>query len=169
MDVRKLLYGAALAIVLALFIGYAQHTFFPSPKYEDFCPQKQVQPVYTEETCVVAGGQWNPSLCAPDGKDCTPGQCYPDFTCQKEHSAASDAYGKKAFTVLIIASVVVFILGFVLSGVAVIGNGIMGGAILEMIYASIRFWGNIGEYWRLIVLGVALVALIFVGYRTFKK
>lgn len=169
MDVRKLLYGGALALVLALFIGYAQATFLPAPKYEDFCQQRQIQPLYNETICVNEGGQWNPNVCPLGGKECTPGYCNVEFTCQKNLTQANDIHGKKAFIALVISAILVFIIGLVLSKVAVVGYGVMGGGILTILYASIRYWTNIGEYWRLLVLGIALLVLIFAGYKKFKK
>ena len=170
MDIRKILFGGALALVLVLFLGYSQTTFYPGPKYTDFCPEQQQLPLLANESaCLAVGGQWNPQPCAPMEQKCVPGYCDADFTCRNQFEAADEQHGKNAFFFLLVAGIVTFLLGLAFSKVAVVGAGIMTGSIFTLIYGSVRDWSAIGEIWRLIVLGAALIILIAVGYKIFKR
>jgi uncharacterized membrane protein len=50
-----------------------------------------------------------------------------------------------------------------------VGSGIMGGGVLTIIYGTIRYWGNMPDYGRFTILGIALAILIWIGYKKFKK
>jgi hypothetical protein len=44
----------------------------------------------------------------------------------------------------------------------------MGGAVLLIIYGTIRYWGSLSDVWRTIMLGLALVILVWIGYKKLK-
>lgn len=58
-NLKKFGIGLAIIIVFNLFVNYGIHTFYKSPKYEDFCaPERLKQSLNTRESCENVGGLW---------------------------------------------------------------------------------------------------------------
>jgi len=176
--INQVLLGIGIAIILALFVGYGIHSFYPSPKWEDFCNEsmytaKMPSPerATTKQECLDAGGKWN-SYEAPDknGTVETSGYCDQYYTCQKDFEAASEPYNKIVFIVTLILGIsAVLAGGLFLKKVLSVSSGVMGGGILTIIYGTIRYWGNMPDKLRFIVLGLVLGILIWISYKTYKR
>jgi hypothetical protein len=63
--------------------------------------------------------------------------------------------------------ILLFVVAFLL-GLEAVSSGLMGGAVMMIIYGSIRYWGNLSNAWRTLMLGVALSVLIWLGYRKLR-
>ena len=46
-----------------------------------------------------------------------------------------------------------------------VGAGVLGGGVLIVIYGTIRYWGDMSKYLRIIILGIVLFILIWIGYK----
>jgi len=64
--------------------------------------------------------------------------------------------------------VALFVVAFFLALEAV-SSGLMGGAVMLMVYGSMRYWGELSDVWRTLMLGVVLVVLIWLGYRELRE
>ena len=49
-----------------------------------------------------------------------------------------------------------------------VSSGIMGGGVLTIIYGTLRYWGEMSDIIRWILLGVVLALLIWIGYKKVK-
>ena len=52
---------------------------------------------------------------------------------------------------------------------ASVSSGIMSGGILTIIYGTIRYWSDLPDYGRFIILGLTLIILIWLGYKRISK
>jgi hypothetical protein len=168
-----------IVVVLNLFFNFAISSFYHAPKYEDFCKNEQinVQPV-TKEACVAIGGQWNESssvekvlspIPSTPQKLQTNSYCNPTFTCQKNYEQVKKVYERNVFVILVILGILSLIGGFFLIVSSVVSLGLSLGGVLSLVVASIRYWSEMNEYIRVIILGLALIVLIWIGIKKFRE
>jgi hypothetical protein len=167
-----------IIIVLNLFFAVAIDTLMPQPKYETFCPQQQVQPSYSDQTsCVAAGGQWNPATpalqdikVAPTKPVSPQGYCNPDYICGQKYSDAQNGYARNIFIILIVLGALSLLVGVFLVRISpAVSAGLSYGGVLSFIIASARYWSAAGDFIRLGIVAVALVALVGIGINKFKE
>ncbi|MBL7054459.1 hypothetical protein ISS05_01745 [Candidatus Woesearchaeota archaeon] len=195
--IKIVILGIGIALVLAFVIGFGVDTFYKSPQYEDFCDEsKGRQIIDTPEECEAKNGEWNEFesvktislrqdelICTKisedekevnlncrtrEGFEGPSGNCDIFSKCNKEFQEAEKPYAKNSFIIIIILGLVAVILGSYLKLISV-SSGIMGGGVLVMIYAAMRFWRNLDEYLRFAILVITLAVLIWIGYKKFKK
>lgn len=171
-----------IMVVTNLFLNYALDAFYPAPKDEDFCPNPQVrEAVLTEEVCVAKGGQWSEDQYpkeivyrgAPEMAT-TPiveikGYCNERFTCQKNFEEAQNVYNRNVFIVLVIAGTILLVGGMFLLSVEAVALGFSFAGVLSLIIGTVRYWVSMDERLRVVVLGVALVALVWIGIKKFRE
>lgn len=168
-----------IIIVLNLFFSVAIETVYPQPQYDTFCTQTQVTPIYEDEnSCVAAGGQWNPGVEPkrnPDGSipveqfTAAQGYCNVYFTCNQEYQDAQELYARNVFVILIVLGALSIAAGFMLRISPAVSAGLSYGGVLSFVIAAIRYWGEAGDLVRLAIVAAALVALIAIGVKKFKE
>ena len=181
---QQILLGIGIMIVLVAFVMYSISVFYEEPKYENFCKQSRMpKPLnvegkyeYTDpypdaESCEKVGGQWNPNYeypKCPRDVSCPKGYCDPDFTCRKEHETALKIYERNVFMVSATLGVFILVAGLLLK-VETVGLSIMAGGLIILLISIIRYWGELSKYFRVILLGLLLAFLIWIGYKKFGK
>lgn len=174
--IKKNLLSAAIAIILVLFIAYGINTFYKSPKYEDFCSEDIVKKqAYSDDECLALGGKWEQSTTRPleaglEPKEATTeGWCDVQYTCGKEYGDAREIYNRDVFFISLVAGLIALIIGGIILKLESVSIGIMGGGVLTIIYGTIRYWGDMSDVYRFIILGAVLGVLIWIGYKKLKK
>lgn len=163
-----------IAIVINLFLTYVVRVMYHEPLFEDFCPAQQVnEAIETKEACLSVGGQWNenPEVKYPGQTTVVPqpaGYCDVNFLCQKEFEKVNTVYNRNVFVVFVIAGILLLGGSVFLSGVEAISLALSFGGVLALIIGSLRYWSDMDDILRVIVLGVALVALITLAYKKFR-
>lgn len=170
---KQVILSIAIALVLVFFVAYSISVFYESPDYEDFCGEgeirvpKLVGESINESACLDKEGKWT----ARDypcvvGDICLSGFCDQDFTCRQEYQDSRDVYNRDVFVVSLILGLVILVTGILLK-LESVSVGIMGGGALLIVYGTMRYWGELGKYFRLVILGAVLAALIYLGYKKF--
>jgi len=131
-----------IVIVANLFINYSISLVLTEPSYNDFCPQ-----TYTVSPADVA--QQN--------------------ICSNNYTAAENNYQAEVFIILVIVGVILVILSFILKTNSVISTSLSLSGILTLVIASFRYWSSAYGWVRVIILGLALAALIYLALRKFKN
>lgn len=174
--IKKNLLSVAIAIILVLFIAYGINTFYKSPKYDDFCSEDLYkQQAYSEEECLALGGKWDQRTTRPikveadSDATTTEGWCDVQYTCREEYDDAREVYNRDVFFISLVAGLIALIVGGIVLKIESVSIGIMGGGILTIIYGTIRYWGDMSDVYRFIILGVVLGVLIWMGYKKLKK
>ena len=178
---KKTILGIAIALVLVFFLGYSVNTFYEEPKHDDFCKDIDYRiPVDSCEDYDHVSGEFERPIPVPEGKGC---YCYeidkegnkkcdadnPEYTkCSEEYRDVREKHGRTSFIILVVLGLVSILTGGLLLKAEAVSSGVMGGGVITLIYAAMRFWGSIQDYGRLIVLGIALVVLIWIGYKKLK-
>ncbi|MCC7004764.1 hypothetical protein IT397_02495 [Candidatus Nomurabacteria bacterium] len=177
-SILKWLLIVGITVVSNLFFNYAINSLYKEPKFEAYCPQKQlnIQPV-DSKVCIAQGGSWTENadtaqVIYPDQPSKVyvqpKGYCDENFTCRKNFDEASKVYNRNVFIILIILGVISLVVGFFLSEITVVSLGLSFGGVLSLIIGSMRYWSDMNDYLRVSVLGVALIALIYLGVKKIK-
>ena len=168
-------------IVTNLFLNYALDVFYKSPKYETFCPSQQVnEAVLTKDACLAKGGQWNentypkeiynaPTQPVPATGVEVKGYCNEQYTCGKNFEEANKVYNRNVFIFLVIAGTALLIGSIFVAAIEAVALGFSLAGIISLIIGTIRYWSDMDERLRVIVLGIALIALVWIGIKKFNN
>lgn len=179
---KQVFLAIAIAIIFVFFIGFGIASFYKEPQYEDFCeealflrepyPRSFKEPencTYIEadealkNECRLKEGKINPKY---DQNGCI--ESFSCETCNKEYRDRREVYNRNVFIVATGIGIITLIVGFAL-GITSISSGLMGGGILLIIYGTMRYWSNLPDYGRFVILGITLIILIWLGYKKMKK
>jgi len=169
-----------IIVVLNLFFHFATRLVYKQPRWGNFCQTKQVNIApQKKEECVEAGGSWNEGVAekpeiSPTGEvfsrpASVSKYCDVNYTCQQKFETANNLYRRNVFVILVVLGLLSVIAGFVFSASEVISLGLSYGGVLSFIIASIQYWSGMDDYLRVIILGLALAVLIWLGYKKFRE
>lgn len=164
---KRVIFSVAIAFISVFFFAYAVQAFYPAPEYDDFCDRSAYQKnIVSEEGCNEAGGRWTEHERDSLNMDIS-GWCDVNYFCQIEYDEVRKPYERNVFFANLIIGVIVFVVAFFLALEAV-SSGLMGGAVMLIVYGSMRYWGELSDIWRTSMLGFALAVLIWLGYNKLK-
>ncbi|MDE1874476.1 MAG: hypothetical protein KGI79_00390 [Patescibacteria group bacterium] len=164
----------AIALVANLFVNYALSLAYKAPVWNDFCHDQQiVTPPATEAACVSAGGQWT-AVVAPAGQEpptvkTASGYCNPNYTCQQALQNAQESYERNVFIILVIVGVIMIALGSFVGGGEVVKTSLSFAGSLSLVVASFRYWSSAQDWLKVVILGVALAALLWLAVKKFAR
>lgn len=174
LNVLKWALVAGIVIVLNLFINFSIQLVYEMPEWDTFCVQKQVNIMpESEQACVAVGGQWNGNnYYGAETKPAMPeakGYCDVNFTCNQDYQTALELYNRNVFVILVVAGVIALIVSFFVAGTPAVSLGLSLGGVLSLIIGTMRYWSNMDNYLQVIILGLALIALIWLGVKKIKE
>lgn len=168
----------SIIIVLNAFINIGVKTFYPGPEFEDFCSSLEDKIYNTQQTCEAVGGKWitladvnvSPEAVAPrlPGEDFK-SYCDSTFTCRAEYESVREFYDRNVFVILVVAGLIALGIGYGITSVGAVSSGFIFGGVLSFIIGTIRYWSAMDDYLRFIILGVALIILIWIGYKKLNR
>lgn len=168
----------AIIIVLNLFFNYAISLVYKAPEFSGFCPVELTSTVYTDKAmCVSVGGQWNETtapLPAPADGMTKPvavnGYCDATFTCSQKFNDSQSSYNRNVFILLLVLGILSLVGGAYATHLSsVVALGFSFGGTVSILIGAIRYWSNMQDVLRVVMLGVALVALVWVGVKKIKE
>ncbi len=179
MNIKNLILGVVIAVIFFMFCVYGTKLIYKAPNYSDFCNNSYSYPakimplenctssnqIINEKSqqCWSSRGVTNPVY---DEKGCEIDvKC--DY-CSLDYDKADEAYSKNLFIVSVIFGIVVIGIALFLQLVSVSG-GLMLGSLAYIIYGTARYWRFMNDWVRFIILGVALIALIFLAYYVARR
>lgn len=167
----------AIVVVLNLFFNYAISLVYKQPSFDKFCPSELVNKAYTDKAmCTEAGGQWteNTYPVEVDQKGTVApvkvaGYCNATYTCGQAYDDAESVYNRNVFMILVVLGIASLVAGAYLTTVSsVVSLGFSFGGVLALIIGAVRYWSNMQDVLRVVVLAVALGALVWIGLRKMK-
>ncbi|MDO8493055.1 MAG: hypothetical protein Q7S19_00720 [bacterium] len=185
-NIFKWTLALAIVIVLNLFFNFAIKLVYKAPVYENFCKVEQVNvPPDSKDSCLAVGGQWNESAeYYPKGQKMVPapfttpageytsvyrGYCNVQFTCSKNYEDTSRVYNRNVFVALVVLGMLSMFAGYYAGENTPVSLGLSMGGVLSFIIGSIRYWSDMDDYLRVIILGLALISLIWLGIKKFSQ
>lgn len=191
--IKETILGISIAVIFVFFVVFGIKAFYKEPKYEDFCARgTSVDVVYSngyypepyparfkespENPCARAVQDYDKFRkdCAVKkadvvfgydengcqaGKECT--------FCQQDYNKARNIYFRNVFIISGIVGIIAIIIGAVLK-ITSVSAGLFGGGVLTIIYGTTNYWSELADWARFIILGIALVVLIYLGYKGFS-
>lgn len=168
----------SIMIVMNLFLNYALDVFYKAPKYEAFCLEPQVrEAVLTKDACLTKGGQWSENVIPKDAYRATPtpltpevvGYCNENYTCGKDFEKADKVYNRNVFIFLIVAGTALLVGSILMTALEAVALGFSLAGVLSLVIGTMRYWSDMDERLRVVVLGAALIALVWIGIKKFKN
>lgn len=179
-NLKKVSLTVGLAVVFALFIYALIDAFYEEPQYDKYCrmeepyarpmPFGKLPPTPTdcpvlvekEQACYAQQGMVRYSYDNETG-------CPIDLTCDmcnKEFNDARSAYNKNIFYITAPIGLLAIVLGMYLPlTVDAIASGFMFGGIITLVQGTARVFGDLSKITRVIVLGIELVIIVWLGYK----
>lgn len=186
MKVKEVAMVIALAILGALFVGLFVDAVYEKPEYEDFCGKGSFEGKYygpyperANLNCtyqMTKDDRMNIDKCNEDGGspefNYDDNYCQTSFKecnyCQKEYNEANKIYNRNVFFIVVPIGVIAILAGLFLS-FEVVGSGLMFSGILLVAYGTIRYFSNMSKIFRVVVIFIELVLLIFISIKKLKK
>ena len=174
MPLRYWLLSLAIAIIFAFFIGYGIEVFDSSPDYNNFCSPK-IYESQNETACHEVNGTWQsyeePTSTITDvptkGPKGPSGSCNQPYICQENFNNAQLKHDRIVFIVTLIASIIAFGIGTVLSR-EITSTGLYAGAVFTLLYGTIRYWQHADNLLKFVLLGLALAILVWIAINKLK-
>lgn len=171
--------GVAIVVILNLLLNVGLQLVLHEPEYRDFCPEEQVQiPITLKEQCLTVGGQWVEQGSIPEKRpaprpasfeaETFPSYCNPDFTCAKTFETARHLYNRNVFLILVLAGLISLLIGFRVATSSAVSLGFSWGGVLAFVIGSVRYWADMEEYLRFILLLIVLIVLVWLGLKKLK-
>jgi hypothetical protein len=165
--VKVVLFSVAVALVSVFFCAYAIQAVYPGPSYDDFCDDYSAGVLMSEGGCIEKDGKWIDH--ESDSLDMKiDGYCDYDYYCWQDYEEALMPYERNVFFANLVIGFLLLVGAFFLT-VDSVSAGLMGGAIMLIFYGTMRYWGELSDIWRTIVLGIALAVLVWLGYKKIKE
>ncbi|MEK6914668.1 MAG: hypothetical protein AABW83_03385 [Nanoarchaeota archaeon] len=165
-NIKAFILSIVIAIVLSSFVIYLVESFHPNPKWEDYCGEirypktvsdKGVPENITQEICEKnEGAKW------------MNGYCDYEYTCRQNHENASEKHRFIVFLVVVPVGLVAVSLGIFLA-LPSVSSGLMLGGVFLTIYGTSNYWDKFSNWIKVLILGVVLVVLIWLGYKKLEK
>jgi hypothetical protein len=167
----------AITILLNVFINYGRQAFYPEPKWDKFC--KENFSIYTtKEACEKDGGRWITDQTTKDGMMAKPisatdpnspkNYCDPNYTCQKEFEKANQEYNKKFFIAYLFGGLIMVLGGLAITTASSVSLGVLYGGIVLLFTGVTRFWPEMSDMNRFLIIGFVLAVFIWIGYKKLK-
>lgn len=153
MTIKKILLILGITLIFTVFFGYAAEVVFEQPKYPCEPPRAPYKDTYNENQAREIDQYYN----SEEYKQC-----------QDNYNQLIEKVNFKSFIALSIIAIIAIFTGLILT-LEAISSGILGGGILLLVYSVMRHWGILNKYFRLTILGVALIVLIYYGYKKIDK
>lgn len=182
MSVKNFVLGVGIFIVFVFLVVYGIQAFYPAPEYDKYC-NNSIYPktvplqktAYSNCTTTPQFQQQENNCYSENGRPIytyDDNGCYKSVTCdycQKTYDEANKFYSRNIFVITLIVGLIAISVGALLFSIEAIGSGLMAGGIGTIFYGSVRNWQNFSAVMKFLLLLLALIVLIWVGFRINKK
>lgn len=181
MEIKKVALTIGIAVLFTLFVVFFVDAIYEHPEYNDFCsydPYREPVPLAKNPTechdfynktlfdeCIKQEGEiyyrTDENGCQTD-PDC-------DF-CARDFNDINSKYNRNIFFISAIVSIIAILAGLYLpKNIDALASGFIFGGILVLLQGTVRVFGDLGKWPRVIVLGIELIILILIGLKRLKK
>lgn len=176
MQLKKVMLSLGVGILAALFIGFLIEAIYPSPQYNTFCKgqfEAPIPQVTKQSPCNYAYDQAFRTKCGNEEgmiqQEYDSSGCVTKETCNycnRDYQKNLEKYNRNLFYITAPIGLLMIILGLYLPiSIDAIAGGVLLGGILTMIQITTRIFGNLGKWTRVVLLGLELVLVIWIGIK----
>lgn len=172
-DVKNLIIGAIISVILVMFLAYGTNLVYKSPDYNTYCNYTNIMPAKPNINCNLSQ-QVDLKIQSCYSSQGTPMPVYDEngcqrdvtcSTCNKDYEKADESYSQNMFIISLIVGIVIIIISALFIPVPSVAGGLMLGSLFFIIYGTARYWRFMNDWLRFIILGIVLAILIYLGYR----
>ena len=160
---KAFILSIVIAIVLISFVIYLKESVYPGPEWDDYCGEVR-GPKFArgfEEPVEII----NQTSCEEEeGAKWRNGYCDYNYQCQKEYDKVEEKNNLVVFLVAVPAGLISIGVGIALALPSVSFGLLLGGVILTFV-GTVSYWDNFSNWIRVIILGIVLAVLIWLGYK----
>lgn len=181
-NIKNIVLGIIIAVMFLLFAVYGTKLIYEAPEYEDYCNSSRYAYPTAFEKIGSVNCTYNQTLqnskqdCYNQKGEAIPiydeNGCEKSFTCDfcmRDFEKAQGKYSQNLFLIGIILILVTVVISALKIKAESVSAGLMAGSLMFLIYISATFWRFMEDWFRFIVLTLALGVIIFVGYKLGKK
>jgi hypothetical protein len=183
MNLKKVAVTIGIAILTALFIGFFLEAAYPTPDYMQYCKNAQSMYSYNEKlsplqcntsssysgfnkdeskNCMNQNGTYIVSDYDDNGCPIK----YFCNVCDRDYMNVMEKHELNTFYITAPIGLILIVLGLFLPlTMDAVAAGLLLGGILTLLQATVRAFGNLGKWNRVIVLGVELAILLLIGWK----
>lgn len=155
--IKNIILGIIIAFVFLFFCVYGTKLVYKAPEYSQFCNDTKILPpaIPMEKT----------------GYNYTYQQEQTDYyqQCQGKFDKSQEDYSKNLFIISLVFSLIIIAVSAFLIPVESVSGGLMLGSLMFLIYGIGSYWRFMNDYFRFVILGIALLILIYIGYKLARK
>ena len=160
---KKYSLAVAIMIVLALFVNVGVNTFYKAP--ENPCFEEFREPIQFRFCEGLEGDERQE--CFNESQKINQKINEDQKKCHDEFRPIQQLYNRNVFIFLLIVGLITIFIGLYL-GATTVSSGLILGGILNIVIGVMRYWSDMEEFLRFTILGIALIILIYVGYKKIK-
>lgn len=188
MGLKNIVIGVAIIILTISVVIYGVNTFYPDPKYEDFCPSSKPY-AYSDkgericpDVCIEMYEIKNSTCvfnecgsgCGPDATNSfeTIEQCQLALSgkyCYDLYNDAREAYSRNIFLIALPLGIIIIAAGALIFGLEAVGAGLMGGGVGIILWGVGGFWQFAQNWLKFVLSLLGLIILIWLAYYFNKK
>ena len=183
-DVRKILVFIVVAVLFAFFVNAFIEALYPSPRYEDFCRNKEM---YTPMKINIEQNRTCATIEQPTQSEldrCFKAEGYADYNydaygcptkyecnmCQKLYNDAEKKHNMFVFLISAVAGLLAIAAGLYLpvgkdTLTEWIASGFMLGGLITIFVGTIRYYPGMEKIVRPLVLLLEIILVIYVAYK----
>ncbi len=163
--IKAIILSVVIAIVLAGFVIYLVDSIYPSPKWDDYCEDVKVPRVAVEKEGEIV--EVDQVQCEEDGGTWRNGYCDYYYECQQEFEKKDNEHKRVLFIVGAITGLIAIAVGIMLA-LPSVSSGLMLGGTFLIFFGTSQYWSELSNWIRALILGLALIVLIWLGYKKLK-
>ena len=163
--IKAIILSVIIAIVLAGFVIYLISAIHPGTKYEDYCGK--IRPIYPAKPVTGEAREVNQKECEETNGTWINNYCDYYHECQNQFNNATDKHKNIVFLVSVPVGLIAVGTGIMLALPSVSSGLMLGGGFLT-IYGVGQYWENLSNWIRTLILGIVLIALIWLAYKKLK-
>ncbi len=96
------------------------------------------------------------------------GYCDLNYYCNLEFTGVNDVYRRNVFITQAILGILIVTAGIILA-LPSVSAGIMSGGVITIVIGIVQYWDLLNKWLRLLILGLVLIILIWLGYKRLGK
>ena len=149
--IKTIILSITIALVLILLVINLITAIYPKPEWTSFCEEPIAKAI------------------APEREPIPEPTSIPDYSeCQKQYENSLNSYKLIVFIVAIIIGLITVSAGIILR-LPSVSSGLMLGGTFLVFYGAGVYWSNLNNLLRALILGIALIILIWLGYRKLEN
>lgn len=161
-----------IVVILNIFFWRVIALALPEPKYETFCPVSSVsvQTPTDAASCAAVDGVWTeyPDYGTTAPKAVPAGYCECKASGQAAYQEAQNQHSLYAFGFMVALGILSLIAGFMPIGSSIVSSGLSYGGVVALIVGSAQYWSSAGKWAQLLIAGLGLAVLLYIGWKRFK-